>query len=310
MDIIRSFGEDNSFPTTCVATIGFFDGVHRGHQFLIEEVKELAFSRQFNSLLLTFPEHPRRVIHDEYQPMLLTTLDEKLVQLSKTDVDYCALLPFSREIAQLTACEFMEKILYTRFHVRVLVIGYDHRFGHNRDEGFDDYVHYGREIGMEVVQARECRVGGLKISSSVVRTYLLKGDVEQAAFCLGRPYQISGMVVEGHRVGRTIGFPTANMFPENEQKLIPVSGVYAVRVKVRECIFAGMLNIGVRPTFNNGSEKTIEVHLLNFEGDLYGTSIEVFFIKYLRGEQKFDSAEDLMIQLQKDREIIKKIILL
>lgn len=231
----------------CVATIGFFDGVHRGHQFLIDEVKTEAAKAGLQSLVITFDRHPRQVLQQSYQPQLLTTLDEKLRLLSLTGIDDIYVLHFTQDMAALTAKEFMSQILHDKLNVRKLVIGYDNRFGHNRAEGFDDYVQYGRDLGIEVIQAHPFEISGVKVSSSVVRAFLNGGEVEMAKRCLGRPFMLSGTVVRGFQEGRKMGFPTANL-QTAEGLLIPADGVYAVKVKVCDTgkWLPAMTNIGTR----------------------------------------------------------------
>lgn len=285
----------------CVATIGFFDGVHRGHRFLIDGVLGEARQRSLSSTVITFDRHPRQVLGSDYIPRLLSTNDEKMWLLSKTGIDRCAVLPFSEGMAQLTARDFMEQILKERLGVRVLVIGYDNRFGHNRSEGFDDYVRHGRGMGIEVLPSQPFRLHGVDVSSSVVRSFLRDGEVEMARQCLGYPYFLSGTVVGGHHVGRELGFPTANIEPENMLKIIPAPGVYAVRVRTEGSAETrpAMMNIGTRPTFG-GTEQSLEVHILGFSGDIYGRRISVTFVRKIRAERRFASKEALAGQLRRD----------
>lgn len=291
-------------PEPCVATIGFFDGVHRGHRFLIEQVKEVAAARGLRSALITFPVHPRKMMNAAYRPELLTTQDEKIALLSALEVDYCVMLDFTSDISRLTAREFMTDILRDRYRVECLVIGYDHRFGHNRSEGFEEYCRYGEAIGMEVVRARAYTQDDMHISSSAIRTYLQQGKVAKAATCLGYHYFLNGTVVSGYQVGRTIGFPTANLQVTDPDKLIPADGVYAVSVSVRGQQYKGMLNIGHRPTLDNGA-KSIEVNILHFNADIYGEAICLSFVQYLRPELKFDTIDELVAQLRKDEEAVE-----
>ena len=272
----------------CVATIGFFDGVHRGHRFLIRQLTRYAVGHDLASLLVTFRTHPRQVMQAAYQPQLLTTYDEKCGQLATTGADYCLTLDFTTALAALSARRFMAEILKEKLSVKVLVIGYDHRFGHDRSEGFAEYVEYGRELGMEVVRADAFAMSEVNVSSSMVRACLAEGEVGIAARCLTRPYEITGRVVHGFHVGHELGFPTANIQVEDSQKLIPKNGVYAVWVKGKiggeEHVWGGMLNIGLRPTMENGENRTIEVHLLDFAGDLYGCRLTLSFVRRLRDE--------------------------
>lgn len=298
-------------PEPCVATIGFFDGVHAGHRFLIRQVEEIAVAKGLRSALVTFPVHPRKVMNSDYRPELLTTAEEKIELLSHTGVDYCLMLDFTPSISTLTAEQFMTRILKERYRVECLVIGYDHRFGHNRQEGFEDYCRYGERIGMEVVRARartyniaagQAAPQEVHISSSLIRDFLRRGEVEWAARCLDYEYFLDGVVVGGYQVGRKIGFPTANLQVDDPDKLIPADGVYAVRVSLDGKNYGGMLNIGKRPTFDDsGMRRTIEVHILDFHSNIYDKFIRISFVKYIRPELKFDSIEALIAQLHKDR---------
>ena len=296
----------------CVATIGFFDGVHRGHRFLIRQLTRYAVGHDLASLLVTFRTHPRQVMQAAYQPQLLTTYDEKCGQLATTGADYCLTLDFTTALAALSARRFMAEILKEKLSVKVLVIGYDHRFGHDRSEGFAEYVEYGRELGMEVVRADAFAMSEVNVSSSMVRACLAEGEVGIAARCLTRPYEITGRVVHGFHVGHELGFPTANIQVEDSQKLIPKNGVYAVWVKGKiggeEHVWGGMLNIGLRPTTDNGEKRTIEVHLLDFAGDLYGCRLTLSFVRRLRDERKFRNKGELVHQLREDEAMVRMIL--
>lgn len=296
----------------CVATIGFFDGVHRGHRFLIRQLTRYAVGHDLASLLVTFRTHPRQVMQAAYQPQLLTTYDEKCGQLATTGADYCLTLDFTTALAALSARRFMAEILKEKLSVKVLVIGYDHRFGHDRSEGFAEYVEYGRELGMEVVRADAFAMSEVNVSSSMVRACLAEGEVGIAARCLTRPYEITGRVVHGFHVVHELGFPTANIQVEDSQKLIPKNGVYAVWVKGKiggeEHVWGGMLNIGLRPTMENGENRTIEVHLLDFAGDLYGCRLTLSFVRRLRDERKFRNKGELVHQLREDEAMVRMIL--
>jgi riboflavin kinase/FMN adenylyltransferase len=249
--------------TKSIATIGFFDGVHRGHQFLINTMKEDARKSGMLTTVITFDRHPREVLHSDYQPQLLSTFDEKRQQIESTGVDRCAVVPFTKELSELSAYDFMRTILKEQLNVYRLYIGYDHRFGHDRSKGFEDYVEYGRELGIDVVQSTAFQEDGVNISSSVIRCLLQKGDVETATKYLGRPYTITGTVVSGEQEGRKIGFPTANIHTD-PHKLIPAPGAYAVEVTVEgSATLPAMMNIGTRPTYTDKAATTIEVHILD-----------------------------------------------
>ena len=295
-----------ALPPT-VATIGFFDGVHLGHRYLINQVKIAASQCGWCSSIITFPIHPRQVIQSDYQPQLLSSPEEKIELLSQTGVDNCILLPFTRELSKLTAWEFMQ-LLYEQYKVRMLVIGYDHRFGHNRAETFEDYCRYGRELGIHIMQATAYTQEQDKVSSSAIRRALLSGDVMTAHKYMGYNYFLEGTVVSGYQVGRKIGFPTANLRVDFPYKLIPSIGVYAVRVQVAGQQWKGMLSIGYRPTINNGNDLSIEVHILDFQGDIYNQKMRIEFIEFLRPEIKFDSIDELIAQMHKDKEETIKVL--
>lgn len=308
---------DNSaiIPEPCVATIGFFDGVHAGHRYLIQQVKEIAATKGLRSALVTFPIHPRKVMNADYRPELLTTPEEKISLMAETGVDYCLMLDFTPEIAHLTALEFMTQILKERYQVSCLVIGYDHRFGHNRSESFEDYVRYGEAIGIEVIRAQvysnniKTETGqNTPVSSSLIRKLLHQGDVDIAARCMGYEYFLDGTVVGGYQVGRKIGFPTANLNVDNPDKLIPADGVYAVWVTLDGNTYMGMLNIGKRPTIDNGPDRTIEVNILHFHSDIYDKFIRLTFVKKIRPELKFNSVDELIAQLHKDAEEVETLL--
>lgn len=305
-----------------VATIGFFDGVHRGHHYLIRQVGQVARERGWSSAVVTFPKHPRQVMQADYAPRLLVSFDEKMQLLAQTGVEGCILLEFTPELARLTARQFMQ-MLAADYGVAVLVIGYDHRFGHNRSEGFDDYVRYGRELGIEVIQAHQLPPdeSGMAVSSSRIRQLLLQGEVAEASRMLGYDYFLQGEVESGYQVGRTIGFPTANLLPNDPFKLIPADGVYAVRVKLLddaspaggqyvhpETTNNGMLCIGHRPTLQNGPARSIEVHLFDFQGDLYHRTLRVEFVQFTRCEQRFDSLEALRERISLDEQEIRRLL--
>lgn len=285
----------------CVATIGFFDGVHRGHQFLIHHLVETARQDGMQSIVITFDEHPRKVLQSDYQPEMLSTLDSKLLLLSKTEVDDTVVLHFDKVMASMSAREFMQQVLHDHLHVRKLFIGYDHRFGHNRAETFEDYVRYGKELGIEVVKNQAFSLNGINVSSSVIRSFLKEGEVDMANQCLGYPYTIVGKVVNGYHEGRKIGFPTANLDLSHFGQMIPAPGVYAVKVRLENTVVwkRGMMNVGTRPTFD-GKQLTLETHIFNFDGDIYGQLLLVSFAQRIRGEQKFEGPEELAEQLKED----------
>lgn len=290
-----------------MATIGFFDGVHLGHRFLIDEVKAAAAQRGLPSAVITFPTHPRSVLQQAYQPRLLNSFADKLRLLATTGVDYCIVLDFTEALSQLSAEAFL-RILATQWRVKGLVIGYDHRFGHDRRDGFEQYVEYGQRWGIEILKAAAFDAGHTAVSSSEIRRLVQEGKVERAAQLLTYAYHISGRIVSGYKVGRTLGFPTANIQPDDPMQLLPGIGVYAVWVEVAGQRYKGMLYIGSRPTLDNGTQLSIEVHILHFSGDIYNDPIRVSFEHFVRGDEKFDSLEALKAQLMRDREVVDQLL--
>ena len=287
-----------------VATIGFFDGVHRGHRCLIEQVKDVARKAGLPSMIITFDRHPRQVLHSDYQPQMLSTLDEKTTLLKATGIDRVEVLHFDEQLAVLSARDFMEQVLCRQYGITKLVIGYDNRFGHNRSEGFDDYVGYGKELGIEVIQAAPLsEQQETAVSSSYIRACLLVGNIEGANDALGYPYTLTGNVTNGFHEGRKIGFPTANLSTDETGKIIPASGVYAVHVQLEgeQLLRPAMMNIGTRPTYD-GHSQTLEVHIFDFNSDIYGQLLTVEFVERLRPERRFDGPEALVEQLNSDRE--------
>ena len=287
-----------------IATIGFFDGVHRGHQCLIGQVCELAHKLQCASMIITFDRHPRQVLHSDFIPQLLSTHEEKKHLLMATGIDRLEVLPFTKGLSKLTALEFMQQVLNAKLHVQTLVMGYDHHFG-NGGGTFSEYVEWGKQAGIEVVLAHELE--SEKVSSSVIRRHLQQGEVKQANHLLGYEYSLQGKVVSGHQVGRIIGFPTANLEVQKD-KLLPACGAYAIRVRVDNTSYNGMLCIGYRPTLNNGNELSIEANLFGFSGDLYGNELVLSLVERLRDEQSFSSVQALQQQLEQDALLAQKLL--
>jgi len=280
-----------------IATIGYFDGVHKGHQHLIQQLIQAGHLYDQPTLIITFDRHPRTVLSPAQTPALLSTQQEKLQLLQATGVDRIEVLHFDAAFAQLTAPDFMEEVLLKQLNVTTLMIGYDHHFGRPTPtcHTFEDYCKVGENIGIKVLSADEFSHEE-HISSSVIRKALLSGDVEAAAAALGRPYTWTSRVVHGHHIGRTLGFPTANLALDT-QKLLPGKGVYAVRANG----LPAMLNIGTRPTLDNGNDISIEVHIFHCEADLYGQQLTLEFVAHLRSEQTFSDEQALAAQLEKDQ---------
>ena len=287
-----------------VVTTGTFDGVHLGHQQIIKRLKESAEKCHGETVLLTFFPHPRMVLDPDYKPLLLNTPDEKAALLEKAGIDHLIVHPFNREFSMMSSKEFIEKVLVEALHTKKLVIGHDHHFGKNREGSFGHLKEFGPVYGFDVEEIPAHEVEQTSVSSTRIRQALTKGDVKTAGSFLGYNYMLSGTVVKGRMVGRSIDFPTANLHVNDPYKLVPADGVYAVRV-VRENapgeMYNGMLNIGMRPTVD-GKARTIEVNILDFNADLYGETLTLEFVKRLRDEARFDSLESLKQQLIKDRE--------
>ena len=286
-------------------TIGFFDGVHQGHRYLLQQLEELAAANGLSAAALTFDRHPRTVVQPNFVPSLLTTQEEKLDLLSKAFSGKIIVLPFTQELSEMTAKEFMQNILREKLNAELLLMGYNHRFGHGGGNP-EDYVTWGHETGIRVCLAKA--LAGEKVSSSRIRNLISLGDVKKANNLLGYPYFLTGEVTEGKQIGRQIGFPTANLtLPE--QKLMPACGVYAVWVIMPDhSKRGGMLCIGHRPTVEQNGEISVEVHIFDFNGNLYGTSISIDFIEKLRDERHFDSLEELQKQLILDAALAQETI--
>lgn len=288
------------------ATIGFFDGVHKGHRYIIERLRNDAREHGLMSMVITFAQHPRQVLQQDFIPQLLSPAEKKVELLKQTGVDKVVALDFTLETARMSARDFM-LMMWKELGVRRLIVGYDNRFGHNRSEGIDDYKRHGKEIGIEVICNDEMPTNADSISSSYVRRQLAEGNITKANDALGYEYGFQGVVVHGKGEGRKLGFPTANMNIDAQQ-LIPKRGVYAVEVGIEgyENAFIGMMNIGTRPTYGEFSQ-TIEVNILDFDADIYGRTISVKFVERLRDERRFDSIESLKDQLATDKSQIKNI---
>ena len=288
-----------------VASIGFFDGVHRGHVYLIEQIVAEAKRRSIPSAVITFKQHPRQTLDDGYQPALLTSYDEKLDLLEKAGVDICIPLDFTRELSMMSAYDFMKKVLKEKLNVDTLIIGYDHRVGHDRVDGFAQYVEYGKKLQISVFQEKELDEGDY-VSSSQIRKSIGEGEMDKATKLLGYNYTIAGEVVKGHQVGRTIGYPTANLRLLDSAKIIPAHGVYAVNVYFDDRKLKGMLYIGRRPTLYSDTDLSIEVSIFDIDEDLYGKVLTVEILKFMRRDVKFETIEILKRQLNLDEKRVRE----
>jgi riboflavin kinase/FMN adenylyltransferase len=300
MKVYRSLAE---LPVikNAIVTQGTFDGVHAAHKVIIHKVKELAAKHQGETVLITFDPHPRMVLFpDDHGLKLLHTLEEKIEALESEGVDHLIIIPFTKEFSRLTSMQFIRDIMVNKIGTKVLVIGYNHRFGKNREGSFEHLKEYSSLYGFEVEEIPEHDIDEVSVSSTRIRKALNEGDVKQAAKYLGKYYVISGMVIKGRQLGRTIGFPTANIKVDNINKQIPADGVYAVKVFINSRTILGMLNIGVRPTVD-GLTHAVEVHLFDFNEDLYNTTLSVAFVDKLRNEMKFENLQALTNQLESDK---------
>jgi riboflavin kinase / FMN adenylyltransferase len=284
-----------------VVTVGTFDGVHQGHWSVLQELGERAAAAGCRSVLVTFDPHPLRIIRPEHAPPLLTTPLEKKEILAESGLEYAVFLSFTRELSRYTPRQFVEEVLVERLGVEALVIGYDHGFGRDRSGDSDTLVAIGAELGFAVDVVAPVMVGGSAVSSSRIRSAIAARDMREARICLGRPYSIRGIVVKGEGRGRGLGFPTANLRVANGDKLIPPQGIYAVRAVMRSGTYAGALHLGPRPTFK-GSPPAIELHVLDFEADVYGEEVRVDFVSYLREILPFASVAALVDQMKEDVE--------
>lgn len=291
-----------------VLTIGTFDGVHRGHAIILDRVNELARARGGESVLVTFHPHPRFVLNPgDNSLQLLNTIDEKLEQLEKSGLDHVVVTPFDKRFSQQLAIQYVKDFLVGHFRPDVIVIGYDHRFGKDRSGGIDLLREYSEVFGYQVEEISRQMVDDIAVSSTKIRTALHDGAVETANHLLGHRYTLRGVVTKGAGIGRQIGFPTANLHVSPGYKLVPGTGVYAVSVTIDGERHGGMLNIGYRPTFE-GTDKTVEVHLFDFDRAIYGERVELGFVARIRNEQPFDGPGALVEQLRADEQTARSIL--
>jgi riboflavin kinase/FMN adenylyltransferase len=288
----------NTLPTAI--TIGTFDGVHIGHRQILERLINNAKHANLNSVLVTFFPHPRMVLQKESNLKLLNTLDEKIEILESLGLDYVIVHPFTKEFSRLSAIEFVRDILVNQLKAKRIIIGYDHRFGRNRNANINDLITFGNTLDFEVEEISAQEVDEVSVSSTKIRTALEEADIATANSYLGYAFMLTGIVKKGKRLGRQLGFPTANIKIKEPYKLIPKNGVYVVRSLIEGKTYHGMMNIGFNPTVE-GKEKSIEVHFFDLNQDLYDKKIKVELLHHLRDEHKFDSVEDLKQQLAKDR---------
>ena len=302
--------EDSFALKRPVATIGIFDGVHQGHRFILDHLRSSARQHGGETVVVTLWPHPRIVLQkDLHNFKLLHTREEKIREIGSCGIDHLVVVPFSRELASLSACEFVEKYLVDKIGVEVLLLGYDNRFGKDRKGDPEGLQMCSEKSNFRIEKLPEYKGEHGTVSSSAIRSSILKGDLTSAGKMLGYPYFLSGTIVEGNHIGRKMGFPTANIHPLDANKLIPMNGVYAIRAELRGKIHKGMLNIGFRPTIDSAmAVKTIEAHLFDVSGDFYDERVVIHFIHRIRDEMKFSGLEALKVQLQKDKEKVLQLL--
>ncbi len=288
-----------------VAATGFFDGVHGGHRAVLDSLLKIAAERQAESAVITFWPHPRTVLQqDAHSLRLLNTLDEKRERILSLGIDHFHVVNFSREFSKLSTKEFMEEYLVKMYNVSTLVIGYDHRLGNSSLQTQEQMREIAASLGIETIRIEEVHLGEKMVSSTKIRATLQDGDVRCASELLGYKYRLHGVVVSGKQLGRTIGFPTANMELYEPLKLVPGNGVYLVDVHVLGRDYRGICNIGNRPTVGDNQSRTIETHILDFDEDIYGLDMSIEFVNKIRDEKKFGSMEELKEQISKDKEFV------
>jgi riboflavin kinase/FMN adenylyltransferase len=299
---LKTFTSTTHFSpsTKTIITIGTFDGVHIGHKKILQKVVAEAKKNNLTSAVLTFFPHPRFILNQNSDLKLLNTIEEKKALLNSTGLDALIIHPFDQEFANLSPEQFVKKILVDQLKISKIIIGYDHRFGKNRAADINDLIQFGTKYNFEVEQISAQELNEIAISSTKIRTALNEGNINLANNYLGYLYSFSGKVIKGKQIGRTIGFPTANIEILEPLKLLPKNGVYIVKCLINNQVVNGIMNIGNRPTVN-GTSQSIEVHLLNFDKDIYGLEITVKMIDFIRNEQKFENLDQLKSQIQKDK---------
>ena len=307
MKIYHSISSFTKTKNTSIVTIGTFDGVHIGHQEIIKKLVKNARNNNEKSVVLTFFPHPRMVLQKGSDIKLLTTLQEKIALLEKTGLDFLIIEPFTKDFSRLTALDFVRTILVQKFNLKKLVIGYDHHFGRNREGNFEQLQEYGALFNFTVEEIPAQDIQNIAVSSTKIRQALKDGNIKKANNYLGYEFMLTGIVVHGRGLGKQWNYPTINIQIEESYKSIPKSGVYIVRTILNNTTVFGIMNIGYRPTVN-GKHQTIEVHLLDFNADLYGEKIRVHLIYRLRDEQKFASINELISQIKKDEKKARELI--
>lgn len=291
-----------------IVTTGTFDGVHQGHRKILHRLIEVAKKNKGESVLLTFFPHPRMVLQPDSDLKLINSIDEKIELLREVGIDHLIIHSFTKEFSRTTSLEFVRDLLVNKIGTTKLVIGYDHHFGRNREGSFEHLKEFGPIYGFEVEEISVQDVDNVNVSSTKVRKALEDGEVDVAANYLGYHFFIQGIVVHGQKVGRELGYPTANIEIQNPYKLIPANGIYAVKVKVGGELYNGMLNIGTRPTIDHSDKVSVEVHLFDFDEEIYGNELMVSFIQRIRSEKKFDNKEALIAEMEKDKVRVERVL--
>lgn len=308
MKVHQSIKNFVSNKASAIITIGTFDGVHIGHQKIIDQLNQLKTKKTDHSIILTFFPHPRKILHSGNNVKMLNTVEEKTQLLSKFGLDHLVIEPFTKEFSRLTALDFVRNILVNKLYMKRLVIGYDHQFGKNREGNFEQLTEYGELYGFSVEKIPAQEIENVSVSSTKIRKALEEGLIEKANSYLGYNYLLTGEIVKGKGLGKKINYPTINLNISEDYKLIPKKGVYIVKTELSGKTEFGIMNIGFRPTIN-GKNQTIEIHLLDFQGNLYGNKIQIEILKRLRDEKKFDSVLLLTDQIKKDEKIAREWIL-
>jgi len=291
-----------------VLTVGFFDGVHKGHKAILNEVVTHALTAEGESVLLTFEPHPRKLLYPEQNLGIITPLQQKLQLITDAGIQHIVVVPFTKEFANLSATQYIEDFLVGLFRPHSIVLGYDHRFGHDRKGDIGLLKEYGPKYNYAVIEISEQLINEAAVSSTKIRNAISEGKVADAATMLERPYSLEGTVIHGKRLGRTIGYPTANIHPLDKDQLIPAIGIYAVLVNHAGTTYKGMLSIGHNPTVTDTKDIKIEVNIFDFDKDIYEQQIELLFIAHIRDEEKFDSLDALKEQIRRDEVMARKLL--
>ena len=292
-----------NFPAdeASIVTIGTFDGVHLGHQQILKQLTDTSRKSKLKSVLLTFFPHPRMVLQPDISMRLIQTIQEREKALKNIGLDYLVIHPFSIAFSRLSADDYVKQILVEQLNVRKVVVGYDHRFGRNRTASLEDMYHYADIYDFEVIEIDAKKIDSTVVSSTKIRNAIDQGNIERANTYLGQPFTLEGMVVHGDKRGRELSYPTANIDLQNQHKIVPKQGVYLVKSKLKGRVVYGMMNIGTKPTFDT-TMPSIEVHFLDWNGDLYGQAVQVELLKWIREERKFKTVKELQTQIQTDEQ--------